>query len=168
MSQKIGTTTVGTTSEKEMDELKKMFAGYLQCMVKCTEDDEWSQEFQKNPRKYLNEAGMRIPEGVNVIMDDTVYWPTTYIRTEQGEVAIVEKNYHVDITDKLSDDEKILGSIQEGKHIAFEKPVHVAVDVKEALKDSKVAIRFPFYNAQAQNFMEIKFADNSEIVMCTC
>ena len=86
----------------------------------------------------------------------------------QGMMAIVEKNYRVDITNKLAGDEEILGSIEDGKHISFEKPVHVAVDVNEALEDSKVAIRFPFYNANAQNFMEIKFADNSEIVMCSC
>ncbi len=169
MNDQIEETHVDKPTKEEMAELQEMSTGYLRCMLKCAEDEDYCKKFLKDPRMYLNkDAGLRIPEGVKVVMDDTVYWPTTYIKTEQGEIAIVEKNYHVDVVEKYSDDKHVIGSVREGKHIDFKKPVDVEVDVNESLKDSTVVIRFPFFNVRAQDFMEIKFTDESEIVMCSC
>ena len=133
-------------------------------LIECAKDETTREKFFENPHYYLNEkVGMKIPEEVQVLLDaQKLTWPEIYIKIEDEKIYVGEGRLAIEVIDELTSGSKI------DEKTKLTEQAEVDVIVHEALKNSQVVVKLPFYDARSDVLGEVKFADDTEIILTTC
>ena len=143
--------------------IQSIYANYLQLMVNCTKDEKLREDFIKNPRPFLNEVGMTIPNSAKILLDDEdLDRPKVYIKTKDGKIKIQEQRLGLQLNYESARDG------EQNESIVLKNQAEIKISVQEELKHCDVVVTLPFLNSKVDMLGEVKFSDNSEIILSGC
>ncbi len=152
------------------EQIKTMCTNYFQLILDCANDEAVRNEFRDQPGKVLNERNiMYFPEKVHVKLDTKKRrWPVVYIKTEDGEIIVAENQLAVDVIENFPNDENMIGSLKNHKHIKVKSLSELDYDVHAAFDNSDVVALVPYFDIYDDVLAVIKFEDDAEILLTGC
>lgn len=156
------------------EQIKELCTNYFNLIIECGENEQKRKDFFNNPRPYLNKVGMKIDEDIQVHIDTKtgMGWPSVYIKTKNGQIVVAEKSLGVDVMKRIGididGDGDIDKIIEEHQNINIKPGGEVDIDIDHKLDDCKVLAVIPFFDIRNDPLTEIKFNDETEILLSCC
>ena len=151
--------------ETEMDgAIKATCINYMELMYDCGQDRGKRDSFLENPRPYLDNTGMAIPEEVPVLLEVGLNFPTLYVAAGGGRVRSHTGKGAINAIRNFRNPGAEVG--EGASQEISELDPKVAEKLAEPGVDSVVVM--PFFDLYNDMLGAIKFQDGAEIILSSC
>ncbi|MCP4130379.1 MAG: hypothetical protein GY754_05310 [bacterium] len=164
-------------NEDAVKEVKDICRAYLTKLVEFIDNPEASNAFREDPVAGLNSIGMKIPEGVAVVLNDSdLRWPRVYIHTndqDNPKYVIIEGKRSFEVITNLAEmgqrDLKTIEEFSPGSEIVG--PARLDQKIQESFNECcKIVVEMPFYDIMDDMLLVVDFNDSNDknIILSSC